>query len=403
MLIAASLRRISRSIKMSDKKKLLITASTFPRWQGDTEPRFILDLAKHMTDEFDVTVLAPAAPGAKDKEELEGVKVIRYHYFPIRKWETLCYPGAIVPRIKEKRARGLLVPFLLVALKHTLRKIHKDYDIIHAHWLIPQGIAQSSFSTPYIVTGHGSDIVSLDYPIIRGMKKKALDKAKAVTVVSDYLKHKAENITDRCDIKVIPMGCDTKAFSPEFRQESFWGDDKKTVLFVGRLVKIKGVEYLIEAMKGIDARLVIVGNGPIREELEARAKDAGIDCIFTGGKTHEELKTIYASADVFVAPSITMPNGAQEGLGLVALEAMSSGVPVIGSRSGGIKEIIEDHKNGILVDEKNINQLHKAISDILSTEALARQLKHKALIDVKRYDYTETAKRYKECIKEILH
>lgn len=77
---------------MSDKKKLLITASTFPRWQGDTEPRFILDLAKNMADEFDVTVLAPAAPGAKEKEEIEGVKVIRYHYFPVRKWETLCYP-----------------------------------------------------------------------------------------------------------------------------------------------------------------------------------------------------------------------------------------------------------------------------------------------------------------------
>ena len=387
---------------MPDRKKLLITASTFPRWENDTEPRFILDLAKNMTDEFDVTVLAPAAPGAKDQEELEGVKVIRYHYFPIRKWETLCYPGAIVPRIKEKKVRGLLVPFLMFSLKNTLRKIHKDYDVIHAHWLIPQGIAQSSFDTPYIVTGHGSDIASLNYPIIQGMKKKALDRAKAVTVVSNYLKGKAESITERRDIKVIPMGCDTKAFNPEFRQENFWGDDKKTVLFVGRLVKIKGVEYLIEAMKDIDARLVIVGNGPIKEELEAKAKEAGIDCVFMGSRSHEELKTIYASADVFAAPSITMPNGAQEGLGLVALEAMSSGVPVIGSRSGGIVEVIENEKNGLLVDEKNPVQLRKAIKDILNTEALARRLKHQAYIDVKEYDYANTAKRYKECINEIL-
>ena len=64
---------------MPDKKKLLITASTLPRWEGDTEPRFILDLASHMTDEFDVTILAPAAPGAKDEEVLEGVKIKRYH------------------------------------------------------------------------------------------------------------------------------------------------------------------------------------------------------------------------------------------------------------------------------------------------------------------------------------
>lgn len=89
--------------KIQKKKKLLVTASTFPRWEGDTEPRFVLDLSSHMTDEFDVTVLVPASPGAKDTEVMDGVKVIRYHYFPIHKWETLCYPGAIVPRIKEKK------------------------------------------------------------------------------------------------------------------------------------------------------------------------------------------------------------------------------------------------------------------------------------------------------------
>lgn len=388
---------------MPDKKKLLITASTFPRWENDTEPRFILDLARNMTDEFDVTVLAPAAIGAKATEVLEGVNVIRYHYFPVRKLETLCYPGAIVPRIKEKKTRAFLVPFLFLALMNTLRKIHKDYDIIHAHWLIPQGIVQSSFKTPYIVTGHGTDVTSLNNPIIKSLKQKTFKKASAVTVVSDYLKGRAEELTDRRDIKVIPMGCDTTKFSPDYRQAGYWGDDKKTVLFVGRLVSIKGVEYLIEAMKGIDARLVIVGEGPLKEELEAKAKEAAIDCVFMGGKSHEELKTIYASADVFAAPSITMPNGAQEGLGLVALEAMSSGVPVIGSRSGGIKEVIKDGENGLLVDEKNAAQLRKAIKDIINSDSLARRLKHKALIDVKEFDYSNTAKRYKECIREILH
>ncbi len=388
---------------MPDKKKLLITASTFPRWENDTEPRFILDLARNMTDEFDVTVLAPAAIGAKTTEVLEGVNVIRYHYFPVRKLETLCYPGAIVPRIKEKKARAFLVPFLFLALMNTLRKIHKDYDIIHAHWLIPQGIVQSSFKTPYIVTGHGTDVTSLNNPIIKALKQKTFKRASAVTVVSDYLKGRAEELTDRRDIKVIPMGCDTTKFSPDYRQAGYWGDDKKTVLFVGRLVSIKGVEYLIEAMKGIDARLVIVGEGPLKEELEAKAKEAAIDCVFMGGKSHEELKTIYASADVFAAPSITMPNGAQEGLGLVALEAMSSGVPVIGSRSGGIKEVIKDGENGLLVDEKNAAQLKKAIKDIINSDSLARRLKHKALIDVKEFDYSNTAKRYKECIREILH
>ena len=82
------------------KKRLLVTASTFPRWKGDTEPRFVLDLCKYMMDKYLVTVLVPAYPGAADEEFQEGVHIIRYHYFPIHKWEILCYPGAIIPRIK---------------------------------------------------------------------------------------------------------------------------------------------------------------------------------------------------------------------------------------------------------------------------------------------------------------
>ena len=127
------------------KKKLLITGSTFPRWKGDTEPRFIFDYADAMAEYYDVTVLVPAAPGAKDRERMSNVNVIRYHYFPIHKWETLCYPGAIVPRIKEKKIRLFLVPFLFLSLYCHLKKILPKYDIVHAHWLIPQGIVQSFF------------------------------------------------------------------------------------------------------------------------------------------------------------------------------------------------------------------------------------------------------------------
>ena len=161
---------------MVEKKKLLVTASTFPRWENDTEPRFVLDLCTHMTDDFDVTVLAPAAVGAADKEVIEGVKVIRYHYFPIHKWETLCYPGAIVPRIKEKKVRVLLVPFLFIGLYFHLLKLMPEYDVVHAHWLIPQGIVQSFFKKPYIVTGHGGDVTSLNSGIIKKLKIRCRPK-----------------------------------------------------------------------------------------------------------------------------------------------------------------------------------------------------------------------------------
>lgn len=101
---------------------------------------------------------------------VEGVNVIRYHYFPIHRWETLCYPGAIIPRIKEKKIRGILVPFLFIGLWKKLLFELPKYDFVHANWIIPQGVIQSMFSKPYIVTGHGGDVMELNIGIFKALK-----------------------------------------------------------------------------------------------------------------------------------------------------------------------------------------------------------------------------------------
>jgi len=305
----------NKEMHTKEKKRLLITASTFPRWAGDTEPRFILDLAKSLTDHYDVTVLVPADPAAADRETIEGVKVERYHYFPVHKWETLCYPGAIVPRIREKKVRIILVPFLFLGLYRALYKRRTKYDIVHANWLIPQGIVQSFLHMPYLLTGHGADIASLNFAPVRMFKKRAIRRAGAVTVVSGALKDKATSLFpagEREEIRekiiVQPMGCDTSKFTPQHRVDNFWHQgDRRVVLFVGRLAEKKGVTYLIEAMRYTDAVLVIVGDGPLRKSLKKQVRNLGLTkrVIFMGARGHEELPAIYASADVFAAPSVT--------------------------------------------------------------------------------------------------
>jgi len=385
------------------KKKLLVTASTFPRWEGDTEPRFILDLTKALKEYFDVTVLAPACPGAKKQETLEGVEVIRYHYFPIHKLETLCYPGAIVPRIKEKKVRVLLVPFLFLGLWGKLLKIRKEYDAVHVHWLIPQGIVQSFFNVPYIITGHGGDVSSLNIGPIKALKVKCLKKAGAVAVVSNELKTQLGEYYDTENVSVISMGCDTTKFGPENRVENYFGQDEKpVVLFVGRLAEKKGVKYLIEAAKDIDAKFVIVGDGPLREELEEQARVLGDKISFFGAKPHSELVTIIASADVFVAPSIVAQDGDKEGLPTTIIEAMASGLPVVGSDSGGIKEIIEDGKNGLVVSEKASDEIADAIKKILSDKSLRQEMSNQAVLTAKTYDYKEKAKQYAKLINKVV-
>lgn len=386
------------------KKKLLVTASTFPRWENDTEPRFVLDLCRHMTDQFDVTVLVPAAPGAKEKEVLDGVKVIRYHYFPIHKWETLCYPGAIVPRIREKKVRILLVPFLLLSLYFHLMRLLPNYDLVHAHWLIPQGIVQSFFKKPYIVTGHGGDVTSLNKGILRRLKIRCLKKASGVTVVSEHLRSQVQKLSPGIEPSVISMGVDSTRFGKQYRVSNYFGqEEKKVVLFVGRLVEKKGVTYLIEAMKEVDALLVIVGDGPLREKLEAQSYAANAisewDKIrFLGAKTHEELRIIYASADLFVCPSVTAKDGDQEGIPTLIMEAMASGLPVIASNSGGTGGLVKNGINGFLCEEKNVQQLANNVRRLLCDEKLYLRMQEEEKKIIGQYDYRCIAKKYKNLL-----
>lgn len=384
------------------KKRLLITGSTFPRYKGDTEPRFILDLARYLNEYAEVTVLVPAAPGAADRELLDGVSVIRYHYFPIHSLETLCYPGAIVPRIREKRVRALLVPWLFIALYHNLRKMRRDYDIVHANWLIPQGIVQAFLKKPYIVTGHGGDVTSLNKGLLKKFKKKCLKNAYGVTAVSEPLMQVLNEIHENPKQAVIPMGCDTKIFGREFRKENYFNQNsRKVILFVGRLAEKKGVCYAIEAMRYVDnAMLVIAGDGPLRNELTAQAdelyKETGKEIVFIGAKTHEQLKEIYASADIFVMPSVTAKDGDKEGFGLVMLEAFASGLPIVASRSGGIVDLVKDGVNGYLVPEKNSKGLADRINLLIKDDCVYDNMQTEAYRTAKQYDYSIIAKKYAE-------
>lgn len=382
------------------KKRLLITGSTFPRYAGDTEPRFVLDLAKNMKEYAEVTVLVPAAPGAADREELEGVQVVRYHYFPIHSLETLCYPGAIVPRIRKKKVRGLLVPWLFVSLYVHLFKMRREYDIVQANWLIPQGIVQSFIKKPYVVTGHGGDVTSLNKGILKVLKKRCLKNAAGVTAVSQPLMDVLNGIYENPKQAVISMGCDTAMFGQEHRVENYFGQgDKKVVLFVGRLAEKKGVSYAIEAMRQVNnAMLVIAGDGPLKSKLQRQAetvqKESGSTILFLGAKTHEELKGIYASADLFVMPSITAKDGDKEGFGLVILEAFASGLPIVASRSGGITDIVKDGVNGYLAEEKDVSGLADRINIVLQDKNIYNKMQTEAKKTAQRYDYCEIAKRY---------
>lgn len=391
------------------KKKLLITGSTFPRWENDTEPRFILDLAKELNNYYDVTVLTPAAVGAVGDEILEGVHVHRFHYFPIHSLETLCSPGAIVSRIKEKKSRVLLVPFLLVSYWGSLLRYGKKSDFVQANWFIPQGIMQSFFNFPYMVTGHGADVALHNAGVMKKLKLRCVKKASAVTFVSQALKNTLYGLEGFDDpsfeekTTVCPLGVDTEEFSPANRIENYFNQGTTpVVLFVGRLVERKGVQYLIEAMEGLNAKLVIVGKGTYEEELRKKAEHFGSQIVFLGPRTHEELKYIYPSADVLCVPSVQEKDGVVEGFGLVTIEAMASGLPVIGSNSGGIKEVIVSGENGYLVEERDSKALHDKLEELTQNPQRRAEMKENVLQTADHYSFKNIGKIYGELIQNAM-
>ncbi len=178
------------------------------------------------------------------------------------------------------------------------------------------------------------------------------------------------------------------------------------ILSVGRLVPRKGHSYLIDAVarlveKGKAIKLIIVGYGPLKNELIERGK--AIDLEIKEALSEEELNDEYKSADIFVLPSITDDQGEKEGLGLVLLESISFGVPVVAFDNGGIGEVIIDRKTGLLVAEKDTAGLAEAIEKLLDDPQLRADLAAAALDYAKKtFAASVLAQQQAELYREII-
>jgi len=149
---------------VSDDTKILVVTTTFPRHDGDDQPRFVLDLCKSLTDETEQLVLAPSSPGSEFDGEVEGVRVRRFRYF-FKAAESVAYGSGILANLKARPARWLLLPFFMLGLVLAIRKELREFrpDIVHAHWWMPAGfaariaIASTKGSYKLLITCHGTD------------------------------------------------------------------------------------------------------------------------------------------------------------------------------------------------------------------------------------------------------
>ncbi len=397
-------------------KRILVMASTFPRWTGDTVPPFVFQLSEHLAElGYEMHVLAPHTKGAALEERMGNLQVHRFRYAPAS-METLAYGGGILENLKKRPLRWALVPGFLAAQTLStwrLMKRHR-FDLLHVHWFIPQGLSAAVLpawiETPKLLTAHGGDVFASTKGVRRGVIRFVADRHDAITVNSSAMGRAVHELTGR-ESTVIPMGVDLGEFRNLNKQNpgSVWSDAQR-ILFVGRLAEKKGVEYLIRAMPQVrsqvpDAKLTIVGDGPQRAMLEDEVEALGLrDAVsFEGARPNTELPAYYSAADVFVAPSVVAESGDTEALGVVLLEAAGCGLPIVSTRVGGIPDVIKHNETGLLVEQKSPSELGTAVASLLKDRSRALMLGTAAQRHVtENFGWSDVAARFGELYERLI-
>lgn len=285
--------------------------------------------------------------------------------FPVR-WPVFWF----LPRLGFATHGRSLFHSCWPALRAAAREHHPE--VLFATWLYPLGqaalLAAQRLGLPLVIKVHGSDLlVYKNKPAILPMLHRVLREAAAVIAVSPNLAREAQAQGAEPDkIFLVPNGVDQELFAPQDQQAARerlgLAEDGPLALFVGRLVPGKGLEMCLKALAALpQARLLVVGDGPLRSGLAAQARSLGLGerVIWAGPRPHGEIPRYLAAADVLVLPSMS------EGEPNVILEALSCGRPVVASRVGNIAGMVEQGREGLLFPAGDGGLFVKYLSEAL--------------------------------------
>lgn len=254
-------------------------------------------------------------------------------------------------------------------------------SLIHAHFALDGADAlplSKHLGIPLVVTLHGYDVSSSDESFKNSSagffylrrRRELWKHTHTFLCVSEFIREKALKRgfpAEKLRVHYTGVNCDYFSRSDQPRDGS--------ILFAGRLVEKKGCQYLLDAMADVrkvipGASLTVIGDGPLRDSLKARAAQLNLPVRFLGAVPLDEVRACMSRASIFCVPSLRADNGDSEGFGMVFAEAQAMGTPVVSFHHGGIPEAVEDGRTGLLVPERDVRALAAAILRLLGDDDL---------------------------------
>ncbi|UZN01913.1 glycosyltransferase [Cellulomonas sp. S1-8] len=407
---------------------VLVLASTFPSSDDDPVPAFVRDQVRALTGEFpdlDVCVVAPHDRRSRTRSLTHHATFdeVRFHYALPRSAEVLAGRG-IMPALRGNPWLYPVVPLLFLGeLVAVLRETRRRRPaVLYAHWFTPQAVVASWVSrltgVPFVFTTHASDVdVWRRVPFAGALVvRPTLRRARAASAVStrtlQRLRHFDPAGRVGPPVHVIPMGTDLPdrprdpAARAAARTALAVDGDELVLLFVGRLVEKKGVQHLLEALRVASDdlgpwRLVVAGDGPLRDDLVARVEHLGLSdrVVFTGYVSGERKASCFRAADVLVVPSVVASDGDVEGLPVTLIEGLSYGLPCVATRQSGADDVLDDGRTGLLVDERDHDGLAAALVRVAHLDDEQREALGRRAVELSRaFSWDHLARRHHDAL-----
>jgi glycosyltransferase involved in cell wall biosynthesis len=377
--------------------RLLVLATSWPRFTGDTAGSFVLQWCLGLTRlGHSLVVLCPAAKGYPAHEMTDGIEVHRIEY---RLSGALFYQAGAPENLASSWRAWLEIPFFLGGILGVARRYAEGADLIIGHWVLPMGLLAATLGGALGIRSaaiaHSGDVHLLSkaprftWPVLRH-----LFGSTRLACVAPHQKKIIESIGTP---EVIPMGVEEELFEAPKRRDAARDRLRLTgfvVLFMGRLVPIKGVGGLVRAAANLDITLLLAGEGPERDRLTRLAREQGVRCVFLGQVSGPDRLDAFAAADAFVLPSLILENGRGEGLPVSLLEAAASGLPCLASTSGGAADTFTPEEEMLFFPANDQAALRAQLIRLIEDDQLRERLGTRANERAKALRWEVIAKRY---------